>query len=266
MFSQLYLSPLQTKPFNPILGETVQLELGDSTRVYLEQTLNKPPTSNFLVLGKNYKSYGHIITEASSGANSITAKKTGNFIVEFKDGNKHSFFFPHIGIKGLSMGNRTFNYKHCAIVKDEASNICLFLKFNPDEKGTIGKLFFSQKSSPDTVRYVFYNFRGQITNFSDINLEANGKHSLKKNAKNYGNIEGQWTKFLSYDNVKYWEREDYPLSRFYKSNFTLPSDSTKRDDLNLFIQNDEVAAQNSKEKMEELQRADRKLREANQKK
>lgn len=89
---------------------------------------------------------------------------------------------------------------------------------------------------------------------------------MKKNAKNYGNIEGQWTKFLSYDNVKYWEREDYPLSKFYKSDFILPSDSTNRIDLNMFLQNNEVEAQNSKEKMEELQRSDRKLREANQKK
>jgi hypothetical protein len=113
---------------------------------------------------------------------------------------------------------------------------------------------------------MLYNLRGQITNFSDINIEANGKHSLKKNAKNYGNIEGQWTKFLSFDNVKYWDREDFTLSKYYKSNFILPSDSTKRDDLNLFIQNDEVAAQSCKEKMEDIQRADRKLREANQKK
>lgn len=152
MFSQLHLSPLQTKPFNPILGETVQLEIGNSTKVYLEQTVNKPPTSNFLVLGKNYKSYGFIVTEASTGANSITARKTGSFTIEFKDGNKHTIFFPNIGIKGLSMGNRTFNYKHCAIIKDEISNMSIFLKFNPDEKSTLGKLFFSQKSTPDTAR------------------------------------------------------------------------------------------------------------------
>lgn len=153
LFSQLHLSSFQTKPFNPILGETCQFEIGNNTKVYLEQTKNKPPTANFLVIGKNYKSYGFIICEASTGANSITANKSGNFIVEFKDGVKHKFYFPTIGIKGLTMGKRTFNYKNSAIVNDESTNISIFLKFNPDEKSTLGKLFFSQKTTPDTARY-----------------------------------------------------------------------------------------------------------------
>ena len=84
---------------------------------------------------------------------------------------------------------------------------------------------------------------------------------MKKNAKNYANVEGQWTKSLSFDNVKYWDRDEFPLGHYYKSPFTLPSDSTNRVDLNFFIKNDEIEAQNWKEKMEELQRYDRKLRE-----
>ena len=123
------------------------------TKVYLEQTKNKPPTSNFLVYGNNYKSYGSIIIEASTGANSISAKKSGTYIVEFKDGMKHKFYFPGIGIKGLTVGKRTFNFKNCGIVNDETNKLSVFMKFNPDEKSTLGKLFFSQKSVPDTVRY-----------------------------------------------------------------------------------------------------------------
>ena len=69
---------------------------------------------------------------------------------------------------------------------------------------------------------------------------------MKKNAKNYGNIEGQWTNFLSYDNVKYWEKEEFALAHYYKSKFILPSDSMNREDLNLFIKNDENESQNCK--------------------
>jgi Na+/phosphate symporter len=47
--------------------------------------------------------------------------------------------------------------------------------------------------------------------------------------------------------------------------YTLPSDSTYREDLNFFLKDDEENAQIMKEKMEELQRADRKLREAHAK-
>lgn len=50
------------------------------------------------------------------------------------------------------MGKRTFNYKNCAIVNDESTNVSLFFKFNPDEKSSFGKLFFSQKTTPDTAR------------------------------------------------------------------------------------------------------------------
>lgn len=96
-------------------------------------------------------------------------------------------------------------------------------------------------------------------------IDSHGKHSLKKNAKNHANIEGQWTKYLSYNNVKYWEKAEYPLVQFYKSNFILQSDSTFREDLNFFINNDEINAQICKEKMEEIQRADRKMREKDSK-
>lgn len=152
LYSQLHLSTFQQKPFNPILGETFQFEIGNATKVYLEQTQHKPPTSNFLVYGKNYKAYGSIIVEASIGANSVNAKKSGTYIVEFKDGIKHKFLFPSIVVKGLTVGKRTFNFKNSGIVIDETNNLSAFMKFNPDEKSTFGKLFFSQKSYPDTVR------------------------------------------------------------------------------------------------------------------
>jgi hypothetical protein len=114
--------------------------------------VNKPPTSSFLVLGTNYKSYGFTVTEASTGANSINARKIGKFVVEFKDGHKLNFMFPHISIKGLMVGKRTFNYKHSGVVIDEANNLCWFVKFNPDEKSALGKLFFSQKSNVDFAK------------------------------------------------------------------------------------------------------------------
>jgi len=254
LFSQLHLSPLQTKPFNPILGETFSFEIGNSIKVYLEQTEHKPPTSNFLVYGNGYKAYGYVITEASTGANSISARKTGKYIIEFKDGTKHSLYFPSVSIKGLMMGKRTFNYKNIGLVTDEANNLAVYIKFNPDEKGTIGKLFFSQKSTPDTAK-------GQITLFSDVVFDNDGKHTLKKNAKSIATIEGQWTKFLQYGDEKYWEKDQFPVTRYYRNGNILPSDSTFREDLNYFIQDDEANAQTSKEKLEELQRYDRKLRE-----
>jgi hypothetical protein len=47
----------------------------------------------------------------------------------------------------------------------------------------------------------------------------------------------------------------------YEMEYTLPSDSRFREDLNFLIGEDETNAQLSKEKLEEIQRGDRKLRE-----
>jgi hypothetical protein len=46
----------------------------------------------------------------------------------------------------------------------------------------------------------------------------------------------------------------------YKQYFTLPSDSSLREDLNFFIKDDETNAQLYKEKYEQVQRNDRELR------
>lgn len=47
--------------------------------------------------------------------------------------------------------------------------------------------------------------------------------------------------------------------------YVLPSDSSKRDDLIKFVNGDETEAQAIKEKYEDIQRNDRKLREKNNK-
>ena len=154
LISQLYLSPLQSKPFNPILGETFQCIFGSDTKIYLEHTVHSPPTSNFLVKGKNYIAHGYIITEASIGPNSVKARKSGNFIVRFNDGTIHKIHFPTICIKGTTVGTRTFNFSYNALVSDETNRMAAYFKFNPDKKGTLGKLFgSSQKSFCDTFRY-----------------------------------------------------------------------------------------------------------------
>ena len=90
---------------------------------------------------------------------------------------------------------------------------------------------------------------------------------MKKTAKVLCRIEGQWTKYLDFEHDRYWNKVDYPLVNFYKNDkYILPSDSTLREDLNYFINNDEVNAQICKEKLEDLQRNDKKFREKEVKK
>jgi hypothetical protein len=74
--SSMYLCCSQNKPFNPILGETLQAQFADGTEVYCEHTSHHPPISNFLVHPKDRKGYqfwGHFEFVGSMSGNSLRA-------------------------------------------------------------------------------------------------------------------------------------------------------------------------------------------------
>jgi hypothetical protein len=249
----LHLSPLQSKPFTPILGETFVCSIGDLT-LYQEETVHKPPTSNLYGISNNYRITGYIATNASTGANSVKAGKSGVFKITFADGTVHECVFPQVSIKGTTVGKRVFNFKKVGIVMDKDNNIASFIRFNPDEKGGFVSLFSSkQKSFPDTIR-------GDIVKYTNIKKESDGKYTLEKNHMSYCKIEGEWTNHLVFDDIKYWHVKDFHLIQLTKPDFILVSDSMFREDLQAFINNDEEKAQIIKEKLEEIQRRDRKLR------
>lgn len=95
---------------------------------------------------------------------------------------------------------------------------------------------------------------------SDIEFKKDQKHIIKKNAKVYSEIEGEWTTFLKFDGINYWTNGDVSFPLFYKQNFVLPSDSIKREDLNALINGDIELSQKKKEEYEEIQRKDAALR------
>ena len=73
-------------------------------------------------------------------------------------------------------------------------------------------------------------------------------------------MEGEFTSYINFDNNTYWKAGQYEFPKFYRSSYTLPSDSTFREDLVWFKTGDLDMAQKYKIKLEELQRNDRKLR------
>ena len=253
VISQLFISPLQEKPFTPIIGETFTCTIGDLT-LYQEEIVHKPPTSAIYGISENYTIQGHLATDASTGANTVKARKTGSLSVKFKDGNIHELFFPQIHIKGTTVGKRLFNFKHIVMVVDRKNNLASYIRINPDEKGAIASFFSSkQKSYPDTIK-------GNIVNFNAIKINPNGKHTLEKNFTSYCKIDGEWTSHILFDDVKYWYAKDYELISLCKPDNILPSDSLNRKDLNYLLSGDIDTAQKYKEEYEDIQRNDRKLR------
>lgn len=63
------------KPFNPILGETLQCHFDDGTEIYCEHTSHHPPITNFMIhpADRKYELWGFYEFTASMGGNSMRA-------------------------------------------------------------------------------------------------------------------------------------------------------------------------------------------------
>ena len=255
LISCLHMSVIQLKPFNPIIGETFQCRIGDID-IYIEQTVNHPITLNIYCKEKNnnFIIYGYLITDASVYINTLYSTRLGKCFIKFKDGTLYQIRLPPIFLKGLSMGDRIFNYYNKCLVQDLTNKLCAYIEMNPDEPGFFSSFFKSKKTFPDY-------FRGKIVDLKDVTIEENnGDHKLVKDAKSYGNIEGEWTSFISFDNVEYWNNDTTKGFTVYSHEFVLPSDGRFREDLICLIKGDKEKSQEEKEKLEIRQRQDRKLR------
>ena len=198
--------------------------------------------------------YGYVITDASVNVNSVTATRLGKFFIKFKDGTLFRIRVPSVILRGISVGDRLFNFINKCLVEDLTNEICSYIEINPEEPGFFSSFFKTKKSFPDF-------FRGQIVSLKDVTPDENGgEHILKKNAKSFGKIEGEWTSYLNFDDVEYWNIEDTKGLTVFKHEFTCPSDGTFRGDLIWLIKGDQEKSQIEKENLEVRQRKDRKLR------
>jgi hypothetical protein len=258
LLSQIVLTPILLKPFNPIIGETFQAKIGN-LNVYLEQTVHKPPTANFYCFDDDglYKIYGYIAVTANAGVNCFTSKKLGNVIVEFKNGYKYKIYYPMIIAGGTTMGKKFFNVSNCALIIDLNNQICSYIKFNPDKVGLFQGLFAKKKD----IIYYPDKFIGQIINLSDVAIDKNGSnHELKKDAKSYSIFGGEWTQEIFFGKQIYWKRNLDNYCNIYEMDYKLPSDSSFREDVKFLGENDEEKSQIKKELYEEIQRNDTRLR------
>ena len=191
--------------------------------------------------------------------NSVYATKIGKYYIEYKDGTKYLMRFPSTLLKGLSFGDRIFNYVDKAIICDLTNNLCSYFEFNPDEVGFFMSFFTKKTTLPDT-------FKGQIVDSSFVNIDEKGSnHELKKEAQDLCKIEGEWTSSCRFDDETYWSIDDYQLLPMYHYGYLCPSDSSLRLDLINLIKGDQEKSQSEKEKIESDEERDKNLRKKNKK-
>ena len=254
LISYLHFSVIQIKPFNPIIGETFQCRVGNID-LYIEQTVNHPITLN--IYGKELNGefiiYGYLISDASVYINTLYSSRLGKCFIKFKDGTLFRIIMPPIELRGLALGDRLFNFYDKGLALDLTNKLCAYIEMNPDEPGFFTSFFKSKSTFPDY-------FRGNIVDLKDVIVDENGgNHKLRKNAKIYGNFEGEWTSFISFDNIEYWNN-NIKTFKVFSHEFTLPSDGRFRPDLINLINGNEEQSQIEKENLEVRQREDRKLR------
>ena len=264
--STLHMSIDQIKPFNPILGETFQAWIKGSP-LYLEQISHHPPISAFQLYGNGYILQGNFEVVAELHANSLTGKELGLFEVYLTNQNRRFYYTsPDCDINGgFAFGQRYVNYDGRSIIFNKEQNLIMELMFNPDKKGFIENLF-SRAATPCDY------FSGSTYKVT----EACMKRLLKTKPMNkflyYGvnkkteiveelnKVRGIWHEYLMIDDKKYWDLKEHVAYELEYETDPLPSDSIYREDANVWKSGNIEKSQMAKEKLEEIQRADRKWR------
>ena len=260
LFSLLHISTIQTQPFKPVVGETFQCRIGNFV-LYIENTTSNSLANNFYGYDddKNYKIYGYQISDISTMPNSVVASKLGKYFIEFKDGSKYLLRLPNITLEGISMGDRTFNYTEKIVIYDLNNNLCAYIEMNPEEVSFFKSFFKKKNTFPDY-------FKGDIVESKFVKMDEKGcNHILNKGYKSLCKIEGEWTSYIKFDDIEYWDIEDYQLIQMYHYGYLLPSDSSLRLDLINFIKDDQEKSQIEKEKIEADAEKDINLRKKNAK-
>ena len=156
LISGAYMGCKQLKPFNPLLGETLQGHFEDGTQLYCEHTSHHPPISNFSIEGKDdlYHMYGHYEYVAKMGTNTLTTKLQGPNNIIFKDGHHIRFGMIDFKIGGTVMGDRTIESVGSVVFEDLTNNRKAVIITNTHKAGG----FFSKKESgrKDEITGIIY--------------------------------------------------------------------------------------------------------------
>ena len=134
--SGLYGSLHQRKPFNPILGETYQGIWPDGSSVLLEHTSHHPPISNFLIISKEFKLWGHweFTAKVTDLGNGALGTQKGSVNVQFLDGTIIKYIQPSVKLYGILFGKRMLHWIGGMTFTDERNEIVGEIKLGPKKQ------------------------------------------------------------------------------------------------------------------------------------
>lgn len=259
--SGMYMSADLRKPFNPILGETLEGYFKDGTRIYMEHTSHHPPISSYLMEGPpeyNFKMYGSVEFKGAikSAGNILNILFEGANFVEFPDGHKIEFHYPTTRVSGLLWGDRTVNIEGTGILIDHTYKNRGIVVFDP------AKPEFDNTDRPTSFEGLIYKSKSKVLQKKAIKSLCDVTDIEKKICDIYGNV----LKELVIDDEWFWNIEEYIPYRMFPVPNCIPSDSRFREDLIWLVYGDQNYSQEWKSKLEVQQRFDKKLRQDCEKK
>ena len=227
VISQLYLTILRIKPFNPLLGETYQIKIAN-LNCYFEQTSINPPITNMYCFDSDnlYKIYGYISIKTKIGINNIKIIKLGNIYIDFNNGNKYKIYYPSYYVGGITIGKRTFNVTNCSLILDLTNRLVSYINFSKPKE------LNNEYNRPD----IFY---GKLISLNEVKIDTKGaKHQiLEEDTIPLAEFDGEWTRVLNFGEKTYWRRKENNLAKMYEMDYILKSDSSLRKDLMLYNEN-----------------------------
>ena len=242
------------KPFNPILGETVQGYFKDGTKIYCEHISHHPPIASYLIEGPSeypFRMFGSVEFKGSlkSAGNILYINFEGANYIEFPDGHRVEVHYPITKLSGLMWGARTVNIEGIAKVIDHSNGNKAIVVFDP-------------KTPRFDITTLPTNFEGIIYK-SNQNQQKKKIESLSDIVdvdEEIWEVHGDTLHELVIDGENFWTIDEYVPHRMYPDPHCLPSDARYREDLLWLHYDDQKYAQEWKCKLEVQQRHDKKQR------
>lgn len=201
----------QNKPFNPLLGETIQADIGDA-KIYGEHTSHHPPISNYLLEGAEYRQYGYVEFVGSMGANHLRAGQKGPHYVEFKDGQRIRFSIMDYKLGGTIRGDRTVEPCGNFVFEDLTNNVRAVVIMGTYKSS--GFWTVTETGAKDEIEGLIYSTSEPID--AKVNLKKYFKTNpveikelseIKDKSKDIAKISGSVIKNILIDEKEYWNLE-----------------------------------------------------------
>ena len=260
VISGMYMRANQFKPFNPLLGETLEGKFEDGTKIFMEHTSHHPPISNYLLEGppgSPYKFYGNneFVGNIKNRGNVLTILFRGPNTIEFPDGEKITFHNHVNKVRGLMWGDKLLSMDGLLTVTNENNDLKATVLMRPAANE------LQDEDDPNYFEGILYH-----SNDNTSKKEADRISKIPDVEEEIWTITGSWLEYLNIDDETYWNIDESKPYRVQFPKKSLPSDPRFREDLIWLFYENEPYAQEWKTMLEVQQRKERKNRQTIEKK